>query len=193
VITVTLLGLVPLLLNLIPLVAILPILLYIGALIGAQAFQATPRSHAPAVVLALIPHLAAWGQNQVDSALNAAGTSAAAVGLDNLSSAGVVYAGLEALGGGAILSGLIIGAIAVFLLDRKPKLAAAYALAGAVLAFFGFIHSPQIGVGVSPAIALGYVFMAALCLGFAYLRQGEVPAPEAALSEAPPEKVLLPG
>jgi adenine/guanine/hypoxanthine permease len=193
VITVTLLGLVPLLLNLIPLVAILPILLYIGALIGAQAFQATPRSHAPAVVLALIPHFAAWGQNQVDSALGAAGTTAAAVGLDNLSAAGVVYGGLEALGGGAILSGLIIGAIAVFLLDRKPRLAAAYALAGAVLAYFGFIHSPQIGFGVSPGIALGYLFMAALCLGFAYLRQGVVPAPEAAPAEAAPEKVLSPG
>jgi adenine/guanine/hypoxanthine permease len=177
VITVTLLGLVPVLLNLIPLVAILPILLYIGALIGAQAFQATPRLHAPAIVLALIPHLAAWGQSQVDSALSAAGTDAVTVGLDKLNGAGVIYSGLEALGGGAILSGLIIGAIAVFLLDRKPKLAAAYALAGAVLAFFGFIHSPHIGIGVSPGIALGYLFMAALCFAFGYLR-ADAPAPQ---------------
>ncbi|MGQ0604534.1 MAG: regulator [Anaerolineales bacterium] len=169
VITVTLLGIVPLLLNLIPLVAILPILLYIGALIGAQAFQATPRHHAPAIVLALVPHFAAWGQGLVDGALNAAGTDAAKVGLDKLTSAGVLYDGLTYLGGGAILSGLIIGAIGAFLLDRKPKLAAAYAAAGAVLAFFGFIHGPQVGIGVSPGIALGYLLMAVLCFGFAYL------------------------
>jgi len=37
-----------------------PILLYIGLVIGAQAFQASPKEHAPAVVLAIIPNVAAW-------------------------------------------------------------------------------------------------------------------------------------
>ena len=41
------LGLTALLLAVIPLVAILPILLYIGLVIGAQAFQASPLNHAP--------------------------------------------------------------------------------------------------------------------------------------------------
>jgi adenine/guanine/hypoxanthine permease len=82
---------------------------------------------------------------------------------------GVLYNGLATLGGGAILSGLIIGAIAVFLLDHKSKMAAAYALAGAVLSYFGFIHGSQVGVGVSPTVALGYLLMSALCFGFSYL------------------------
>ena len=55
------LGLTALLLAVVPLVAILPILLYIGLVIGAQAFQAMPAKHAPAVVLAMIPNIAAWG------------------------------------------------------------------------------------------------------------------------------------
>ena len=63
----------------VPLVAILPILLYIGLVIGAQAFQATPARHAPAVMLAhACPNIAAWAQSQMDGALAAAGTSAAA-------------------------------------------------------------------------------------------------------------------
>ena len=41
------LGLAALLLAIIPLVAILPILLFIGLVIGAQAFQASPAKHAP--------------------------------------------------------------------------------------------------------------------------------------------------
>src|SRR5215218_2086118 len=73
-------GIIAVMSSLIPLVAISPILLYIGMLIGAQAFQETPHRHAPAVVLALIPNIAAWGKLQIDSALGAAGTSAAAVG-----------------------------------------------------------------------------------------------------------------
>src|SRR5947209_4661411 len=46
------LGIIAVMSALIPLVAISPILLYIGMLIGAQAFQETPKAHAPAIVLA---------------------------------------------------------------------------------------------------------------------------------------------
>ena len=159
------LGLVALLLAVIPLVAILPILLYIGIVIGAQAFQATPREHAPAVVLALIPNLASWGQVLVDGALNAAGTSAVKVGAVALGAAGVVYHGMEILGGGAILAGMILGAIAAFIIDREFARAAVYALAGAILSFFGFIHGGKLGVGESAGVALGYALFAAICLG----------------------------
>src|SRR5262245_60246448 len=55
-------GIIAVLLSLVPVVAISPILLYIGMLIGAQAFQETPKSHAPAIVLAFVPHLAAWAK-----------------------------------------------------------------------------------------------------------------------------------
>jgi len=182
VIVVTLLNIVPVLLNLIPLVAILPILLYIGALIGAQAFQATPRSHAPAVVLALVPHFAAWGKSQVDGTLTAAGANAGDL-IEAMAGNGVLYEGMTKLGGGAILSGLIIGAIAVFLLDRKPKLASAYAVAGAMLSYFGFIHAEQVQFGeggLPPAITVGYLLLAALCYGFSYLPYEEINTAEAA-------------
>ena len=112
-------GIIAVMLSLIPVVAISPILLYIGMLIGAQAFQETPKRHAPAIVLALMPHLAAWGKLQIDNALGAAGTNAAAVGFDKLGQVGVLYHGLEVLGGGAILGGLVLGAIAAFIIDRE--------------------------------------------------------------------------
>ena len=67
-----------------PLVAILPILLYIGLVIGAQAFETTPARHAPAVILAMLPNIAEWAQTQIDGALGAAGTSAEKVGFAKL-------------------------------------------------------------------------------------------------------------
>lgn len=152
---------------LIPVTALAPILLYIGMLIGAQAFQETPRSHAPAIVLALLPHLAAWGKLQIDNALNAAGTSASAIGLDRLGEAGVLYEGLEALGGGAILGGLILGATTVCIIDRQFHRAAGFAAAGAGMTFFGFMHAEAIGFGQSPQVALGYLVFAAVMLGCA--------------------------
>jgi hypothetical protein len=86
---------------------IVPILLNIGLLIGAQAFQAVPRLHAVAVVAAILPNLAQWASGLIDNALNAAGTSATGVGMDKLKGAGVVYEGLQTRGEGAVLVGLI--------------------------------------------------------------------------------------
>ena len=77
-------GIIAVMMALIPVVAILPILLYIGMLIGSQAFQESPQRHAPAIVLALLPQIAAWGKTQIDNALGAAGTNAATVGIDKL-------------------------------------------------------------------------------------------------------------
>jgi adenine/guanine/hypoxanthine permease len=161
------LGLTALALAVVPLVAILPILLYIGLVIGAQAFQAVPAKHAPAVVLALIPNIALWGQTQIDGALNAAGTSAAQLGMAKLGAAGVVYHGMELLGGGAVLAGLMLGAIAAFIIDREFMKAAAYSLVAAVLSFFGFIHGAQLAWMASPMVALGYLLLGAICLGVA--------------------------
>src|SRR5690349_12875778 len=157
------LGLTALLLAVLPLVAILPILLYIGLVIGAQAFQATPSRHAPAVVLAILPNIAAWCQTQIDGALGAAGTSAEQVGMAKLGAVGVVYHGMALLGGGAVLAGLILGAIAAFIIDRKFEWAALFAGAGAVLSFFGFIHGTSLGIGSSLPVALGYLIIAGFC------------------------------
>ncbi len=182
-------GILALLMALIPVVAISPILLYIGMLIGAQAFQETPRSHAPAVVLALVPQVAAWGKLMIDNSLGAAGTSAAAVGLDKLGQVGVLYHGLEVLGGGAILVSLILAGITACMIDRTFNKAAAFALAGAVLTFFGFMHSEAIGIGKTPLVAFSYLGVALLlaaCAKYATVTQPAKTPPHES-SDAMPE------
>ena len=74
----------------------------------------------------------------------------------------MLYDGLEMLGGGATLAGIVLGAITVFIIEREFNKAAAFALAGAVLTFFGFIHGEAIGIGQSPAVALSYLLVAGL-------------------------------
>ena len=102
----------------------------------------------------------------IDGALGAAGTNAAAVGMDKLGNAGVLYHGLATLGGGATLAGIILGAVTVFIIERQLDRAAWFALAGAILTFFGFIHGEEIGIGQSPVVALGYLGVAAMLFGF---------------------------
>jgi adenine/guanine/hypoxanthine permease len=167
VLALTWLGIVALASSLIPVVAILPILLYIGMLIGSQAFQESPRAHAPAIILAMIPQIAAWGKTMIDGALGAAGTNAAAVGMAKLGAVGILYNGLGTLGGGATLAGIILGAVTVFIIERRLEMAAAFALAGGLLTFFGFIHGEEIGVAQSPVVALSYIGVAAMLFAFA--------------------------
>ncbi|WP_230312746.1 regulator [Nakamurella alba] len=167
------LGLFGLLAAVLPLPAIVPILLYIGLLIGAQAFQSVPRLHAAAVVAALIPNLAAWGAGLIDNALSAAGTTAAEVGEESLAGAGLVYHGLRVLGQGATLAGMVLGAIVTFILDRKLFLAAIGAGVGAVLTFIGLLHAEEVKWAAAPGIALGYVLLAVVLALIGLSRRGE--------------------
>jgi AGZA family xanthine/uracil permease-like MFS transporter len=153
-------GIIGLMMAIIPSVALLPILLYIGMLIGAQAFQESPHKHAPAVVLAVVPTIAAWGTTQINNALGAAGTNAGKVGMDVLANNGVLYEGLHILGSGATLVGIILGSICVFIIEAQHMKAAAFSLAGAVLTFFGLMHSEAIGVMKTPTVASAYFLVA---------------------------------
>lgn len=180
IITLCWLGIVPVMLALVPVVAILPILLYIGMLIGSQAFQETPRRHAPAIILAFVPNVAAWALAQVHGALGAAGIEKIDESLiEKMAGQGVLLHGLEVLGGGAVLAGIVLSATAVFIIERQLWRAAAFAAAGAVLTYFGFMHGERIGVGQSPEIAGSYLLVAAFLAGCAKF-SGVVPREPAA-------------
>jgi adenine/guanine/hypoxanthine permease len=99
----------------------------------------------------------------------------------------VIYHGLEVMGGGSILAGLVLGAIAVFVIERDFLKASAFALAGAVMTYFGFMHGEAVGIGgglgVTPGVALAYAVMAAGLFalakrgeGVAYSAHAEMPA-----------------
>jgi len=168
------LGTISVMLAFIPSVAILPILLYIAMLIGSQAFQETPKSHAPAIILSLVPHLANWAVTLINGALAAAGTVVPALSPEQMTdlvgkmkNEGVLYQGLHVLGGGSILGGLILGAMAACIIDRNFRKAAGFALAGGLLTFFGFMHGERIGIGQTPIVAASYVIVSVLLVSCA--------------------------
>jgi AGZA family xanthine/uracil permease-like MFS transporter len=173
----------------VPLEAGIAIVLYIGLVITAQAFQATPRAHAPAVAVGLFPGIAAWGVLLVTQTLGAAGIvledpSIASRVLEApiaFAQAGLRIEGLSALSQGFILTCMVWSAAAALLIDRRFRAAAAWMGAGAGLAFFGFIHAGRIGpsgsevelgVGAGLPWAIGYALTALL---FLLLRPGGAP------------------
>ena len=197
-------GIISVLLALVPVVAISPILLYIGMLIGAQAFQTTPVKHAPAIVLALTPHLAAWAKLQIDTMLGSTVNAAQAVGglaadkvaavktaaIAALPQQGVLYHGLEVMGGGSILTGLVLGAIGVFVIERDFVKASAFAFSGAVLTYFGFMHGEAVGIGgglgVTPSVALAYAVVATAFYAVGKYGTSGLPVSQAEIPHAVP-------
>jgi adenine/guanine/hypoxanthine permease len=78
---------------------------------------------------------------------------------------GVLYHGLQVLGGGSILTGLVLGAVAVFVIEKKFVEASAFALSGALLTFFGFMHGESVGLAVTPTVAIAYTLVAVFLFG----------------------------
>ena len=70
-----------------------------------------------------------------------------------------------AAGGGSILAGLVLGAIGFFVIERDFLTASAFAMSGAVLTYFGFMHGEAVGLGgglgVTPGVAPAYAVVAA--------------------------------
>lgn len=96
-----------------------------------------------------------------------------AVGLDKLAGNGVLYKGLETVGGGSVLAGMVLGAMAVFIIDNRLKTAAAWAFVGAILSYIGLIHGAQLGWAVSPMVAVGYLMFGVTCV---FLSRGKLQA-----------------
>jgi adenine/guanine/hypoxanthine permease len=93
----------------------------------------------------------------------------------------VLYQGLEVLGGGAILTGLVFGAIAAFIINKDFLAASAFAAVGALLTFFGFMHGEAVGIAVTPSVALAYGTVAIFLYVLARQQQGlAVPGPSLA-------------
>jgi AGZA family xanthine/uracil permease-like MFS transporter len=139
----------------VPLEAGIGILLWIGIVICAQAFQVTPRQHAPAVAFGLFPCLAAWGAMMAESGLRAAGSSFYQL-QDVPGQGALLLQGMLSLNQGFLFSAMIFAAMAVYLIEKDFFRASLWALVGAICAYLGFIHAFQITPGgVIPLIGLG--------------------------------------
>lgn len=165
---ITWLGLIELLLNIIPLEAILPILIYVGLIVGSQAFQETEKKYAPAVILALIPWLADWGKTVIGNAFTAANVDPASIPMENFSNAGLQYEGMLVLSGGSIIVSMIWASILVFIIDQEFNKAAITSVIGGALSFVGIIHSATVGFGVGITLTVSYLVLSVLFVVVGY-------------------------
>lgn len=140
------LGIVSGLVQWLPLAVLAPIIVYVGIDITTQAFQATPRQHAGAMVLGFLPSVAYL------LAIKAPGWIAPerlATMLTTLDGHGLPeLAVIFALGNGFIITAMLWIAAVAAMVDGRLRRAAGFLLVAAGLTLFGLIHSvdPRGGV-----------------------------------------------
>jgi len=131
----------------VPIEAGMAIVLWIGIVISAQAFNATERAHAPAVVMGLLPGVAAWGAMLAKNGLRAAGYGTPggpvfdASLIDKFAATDTWIDGAFALEQGFIFSSMLLAAATVEVIERRFRRAAAWTAACAVLSALGLVHA----------------------------------------------------
>ncbi len=161
----------------VPVDAGMAIVLWIGIVITAQAFAATPREHAPAVVMGLLPGVGAWGALMAKNGLRAAGVGVpggppfSADIVERFAASDTWILGAFALEQGFIFTSMILAAITVAIIERRFVVAAGWSALAALLSALGLMHAfrytfGDTAVALAPAWpwAIGYAVIAVAML-----------------------------
>jgi adenine/guanine/hypoxanthine permease len=132
------LGYISFIVDIIPVQAVAPILIFVGLEIISQAFHICPKRHTAAVAFSFLPIVANLVLIQIKTLLPACGVfDFHKLPHETAYSVEVI----TALGNGFILTAMLWGAILALMIDKKLKHSIIYVLISALFTFFGIIHS----------------------------------------------------
>lgn len=144
------LGFISMMVDVVPVAAVVPILIFVGLTIVKQAYGSSPPDHSPAVTLAMVPSVAYLVLIYFDQFAGALGSIQGQLAkqapqlapLATMPAAlAETYAVIRVLGNGFIVTAMIWGAAAALLIDRRTLGTALTLAVAAVLSLFGLIHS----------------------------------------------------
>jgi len=168
----------------VPVEAGMAIVLWIGIVMVAHAFESTPMRHAPAVAVGVLPGIAAWGAFMLKQGLRAGGVGgpggppfspqlAQSIELLDVSAHG-----LFSLEQGFLFTAMILSAATVEIIERRFDRAGAWMVVGAIMSWFGLIHAYAwtpgdttvlLGWGVGREWSIGYCAAAVVLWGMPWL------------------------
>jgi AGZA family xanthine/uracil permease-like MFS transporter len=178
----------------VPVEAGMAILIWIGVAMASQAFEASPARHIPAVVVGMMPVLAAFCALLVKKTLVSLGFGGADkpfptdMGDTFVSTTDFFVQGMLSLEQGYVYTSMVLGAATVYIIERQFGRAAIWFLIGAALSGIGFIHSFVIEQA-DVVGRIGFFFTAPATM--AYLLLAAVTWLLPRFSEADPEKGVI--
>ncbi|RFC64468.1 xanthine/uracil/vitamin C permease [Fulvimarina endophytica] len=160
-------GFLSFLAGLIPIAAAAPVLVFVSVSLITNTAWAVKPAHMAAVSFAILPHISEflmvkWGSMM--NALRSAGVEGLpALGDPGLTAAllreGAHYEGHLALSQGAIITGLVWGAIVADVIDGRFRTAGCFAFAAALMSSVGIIHAHTLQWPQLDGITGGYLII----------------------------------
>lgn len=176
------LGFLSFLAGLIPIAAAAPVLVFVSvSLITNTAFAVKP-AHMAAVAFAILPHISEFLMVKWGSLMNALRNSGVeglpSLGDTELTAAllreGAHYEGHLALSQGAIITGLVWGAIVADVIDGRFRHAGGFAIVAAMMSSVGIIHSYTLQLPQFDGITVGYLIIGAFLIFYPMFAPREV-------------------
>ncbi len=158
-------GLMAFLNNLIPLAAAAPILVYVSITLISESAASCKKEHMMAIAIAMMPHVSSFVMVKWGSMMNAL-RDAGATHLPGLTDDAMVSAmaqqgaqvlGHQALSQGAIITGLMWGAIVAHVIDGRFREAGLFSVVGGMMASVGILHAPSLHIPVFDGVVFGYL------------------------------------
>ncbi len=187
-------GLLALFNELIPIAAAAPILVFVAISLVADTARNVRPEHMAAVAIAVLPHVSAFLITKWTSMLGAL-REAGAEGLPELGDPGLTaallqegahYEGHLALSQGAIITGLVWGAIVASVIDARFRNAAGFAAAAAAMSALGIVHAPALRMPQLDGVTAGYLIAAAFLALYPRFARVEPDTGEAPTAPAAP-------
>lgn len=183
-------GLLAFLNNLIPVAAAAPVLVFVALSLVTNTAMSVKPAHMAAVTIAMMPHVSAFLMVKWGSMMGALGASGVEglpqLGDEALTAAllqqGAHFEGHLALSQGAILTGLIWGAIVASVIDGRFRNAGGFALAAAAMSSVGIIHGASLHWPSLGGVSAGYLIAATFLYVYPLFHRDDSPQP--ALDEA---------
>ena len=173
------LGLFTVLADLVPPAVAAITFLWCAVIMVSQAFKECEPKHYAAIGIAMVPSIADYLFTQVEASLATGSMMEGGWGIwsetlesglkgftdevsELLIANGAMWNGVPAVKSGAIIIGILLGAMCVFMIDKKLRSASLIALAGSVLSLFGFIHNAELGFYPTSPFMIGWLIVAVL-------------------------------
>ena len=162
-------GFLSFLAGLIPIAAAAPVLVFVAVSLITNTGYAVKPAHMAAVAFAILPHISSFLMTKWGSMMNAL-RSMGVGGLPDMGNAeltaallveGAHYEGHLALSQGAIITGLVWGAIVADVIDGRFRNAGLFALGAAAMSSVGIIHSYTLQTPQLDGITIGYLIIGA--------------------------------
>lgn len=189
-------GLLAFLNNLIPVAAAAPVLVFVALSLITNTAHSVKTEHMAAVTIAMMPHVSAFLMVKWAALIGALGAVGVAgvpqLGDAALTSAllqqGAHFSGHLSLSQGAILTGLIWGAIVAYVIDGNFRSAGGFAIAAAAMSALGIIHGASLHWPELNSVTGGYLIAAAFLFIYPlFHKEDDLVNANAVLEETPPQ------